>query len=283
MQSEVKRPVGNIQTYVPRNTFWAYIKTAIGHNRNLGDKVLWCLGVDWQRTKHKFEDYRPLDKLFHAVLCWEWWAVAQYRFAYWVHKRGFPDLERRCYIIKLMFLQQAVLLRFCYFTGKIIEGLSGARLSGEAEIGPGLLLVHTGSSGIGRGANIGCNFTMHQDANIVAGHDLGYATIGDNVTVYSGARIIGAVHIGDNVRIGANAVVTHDLPSGCLALGSPARPVQAGDHPPPYPASAQMRDFLSTLILSGELEKVGQNRYLDVSTGAIITLDYGVAGEAGQQ
>ncbi|HKP54848.1 MAG TPA: hypothetical protein VJ183_19610 [Chloroflexia bacterium] len=283
MQSEAKRPVGKTHTYAPRNTFWAHFKAAIGHNRNLGDKVLWCLGADWQRTRHKFEGFKPLDKLFHAVLCWEWWAVAQYRFAYWVHKRGFPELGRRRFIRKLLFLQQAALLRFCYFTGKIIEGLSGARLSGEAEIGPGLLLMHTGSCGIGRGASIGCNFTMHQDANIVAGNDFGYATIGDNVTLYSGARIIGAMHIGNRARVGANAVVIHDLPADCLALGAPARPIQPGERPAPYPASRQMRDFLSTLILSGELEKVGQHRYRDVSTGEIITFDYEGAEEAGQQ
>lgn len=91
------------------------------------------------------------------------------------------------------------------------------------------------------------------------------------------------MQIGERPHIGANAVVTHDLPADCLALGAPARPVQAGEHPAPYYVSAQMRGFLSTLILSGELEKVGYKRYRDVSTGEIITFDYEGGEEASQQ
>lgn len=48
-------------------------------------------------------------------------------------------------------------------------------------------------------------------------------TIGDNVVVYAGAKIIGGVHIGNNVIIGANAVVTKDVPDNCVVAGVPAR------------------------------------------------------------
>ena len=283
MQTNAKRPTGTVQSYHHPDTLWAQTKSILKHNRERGEKVLWCLGVDWQRSKHKFQGYRRADKLFHAAFCWEWLAVVQYRFAYWAHNRALPELGRRRFLRKLLFLQQAALLRFCYLTGKVIEGLSGARIAVEAEIGPGLLLVHTGSCGIGRGVRIGCNFTMYQDASIMPGHEHGFATIGDSVTLYTGARVIGAVHIGDGVRVGSNAVVTHDLPAGCLALGAPARVVQAGERPAQYQAVQQVNDLLSTLIQSGEVEKLEGNRYRDASTGAILTIEHECADEGEQQ
>ena len=50
-----------------------------------------------------------------------------------------------------------------------------------------------------------------------------YPVIGDNVYIGSGAVILGAVNIGDNSAIGANSVVTHDVPSGSRVAGAPAR------------------------------------------------------------
>lgn len=47
--------------------------------------------------------------------------------------------------------------------------------------------------------------------------------IGDNVQISTGSKILGPVHIGDNVVIGANSTVLKDIPSNCVAVGSPAR------------------------------------------------------------
>lgn len=47
--------------------------------------------------------------------------------------------------------------------------------------------------------------------------------IGDNVQISIGSKILGPVHIGDNVVIGANSTVLKDIPSNCVAVGSPAR------------------------------------------------------------
>ena len=52
--------------------------------------------------------------------------------------------------------------------------------------------------------------------------------LGDRVYVGAGAKVLGAVTVGDDVAIGANSVVTRDLPSGVTAVGAPARPVQTG-------------------------------------------------------
>ena len=74
-------------------------------------------------------------------------------------------------------------------------------------------------------ASIGDNFTcLH---NVTIGQKGGKVpTIGNNVLVSAGACIIGGITIGDNVIIGNNCVVTHDVPSNCTVIGNPARIVK---------------------------------------------------------
>ena len=55
------------------------------------------------------------------------------------------------------------------------------------------------------------------------GNHSGYPTIGDNVILFAGCKVLGKVKIGNNVIVGANAVVTHDVPDDCVVAGVPAR------------------------------------------------------------
>ncbi len=76
---------------------------------------------------------------------------------------------------------------------------------------------------ISQGANIGKNCVIfHQvtiGSNTIAGSkNYGCPTIGDNVYIGCGAKIIGGVHIGNNARIGANCVVTQDIPDNCTVV-----------------------------------------------------------------
>jgi serine O-acetyltransferase len=242
---------------------WGHVREVLRHNNTVADKVLWSLEHDRARVEARLTRLGRLDRWFHLAFCWEWWAVLQYRFGYWAHHRVLVDIPL---LRGVQFWQQAALLRVAYLTGRIAEALSGARLNPLAEIGPGLMLMHTGSCGIGGGARIGAFFTMHQDSNIVPGSDGGWATIGDHVTLYSGARVIGAVTIGDGARVGANAIVSRDLPPGCLALGAPARPVAQGDTPP-RAATYLLRDFAETLLSEGKLERAEGGAYHDPLTG----------------
>ncbi len=252
---------------------WIHVKSACLHNADLSERVLWCLGVDWQRTCQNLGQATKISLLFNAAFCWEWWAVAGYRLSYWVNSRRIPYLGRHHILQYLLVMQQGVLLRFCYMVGRLLEALSGARLSGLAEIGPGLLLAHTGSCGIGSGVKIGHTFTLFQDASIVGeGGEISAPVIGDYVTVYSGARVYGPVHIGDGAQIGANALVLRDIPPGCLAIGLPARPIAPGAHAPPYPASFQVRDLVATLVEKGALKETAPGRYIDAATGEEITV-----------
>jgi serine acetyltransferase len=89
------------------------------------------------------------------------------------------------------------------------------------KIGSGFVPYHAMFAVIGA-AEIGHNFCVYQGVTI--GHAPGGApTIGNNVTVFSNACIIGPVHIGDNAVIGAGSVVMKDVPEGAIVMGNPAR------------------------------------------------------------
>lgn len=102
----------------------------------------------------------------------------------------------------------------------------GIHIDATSKIGYGVTIPHGVGIVIGPGVCIGKNCTILQGVTI--GSNLfkdryKLATIGDNVLIGAGAKIIGPVNIGDNVTIGANSVVTKDIPSGVVVGGNPAR------------------------------------------------------------
>ena len=76
------------------------------------------------------------------------------------------------------------------------------------------------------GALIGPNCMLMQQVTIGERRD-GVPSLGGHVDVGAGAKVLGAIHVGDHARIGANAVAVHDVPAGATALGVPARIVNA--------------------------------------------------------
>ena len=97
-------------------------------------------------------------------------------------------------------------------------------------IGPGLAIVHYGTVIISSGAEIGENCRIHAGVNIGAnGGESKAATIGNNVYIGPGAKIVGEISIGDNAVIGANAVVVTDVPSGVTVGGVPAKIISEND------------------------------------------------------
>lgn len=94
-------------------------------------------------------------------------------------------------------------------------------LSPTAEIGGGLIIQH-GYCTILDPLKMGRNCWVNQGVNIGYTNETDCPTFGDNVHVSPGAAVLGNVHIGNNVIIGANAVVTKDVPDNCIVGGVPA-------------------------------------------------------------
>lgn len=94
-----------------------------------------------------------------------------------------------------------------------------------AELGPGLVMVHSHGIVINGAVKAGANLTLEHQVTIGA-EKRQSPTIGNDVFIGAGAKIIGPVTIGDGARIGANAVVIHDVPAHTTVVGNPARPVQ---------------------------------------------------------
>jgi len=89
------------------------------------------------------------------------------------------------------------------------------------ELGPGLYLAH-GFSTILLARKVGANCRVHQNVTLGWNDRNELPSIGDGVTIYTGAVVLGGVTIGDGAVIGANAVVTKDVPPGTIAVGVPA-------------------------------------------------------------
>jgi serine O-acetyltransferase len=89
------------------------------------------------------------------------------------------------------------------------------------DIGPGLFIQH-GYGTIISAKRIGANAWVNQGVTIGYVDDTDSPIIGDNVVIAAGAKVLGPITVGDNVKIGANAVVVKNVPSNCTVVGVPA-------------------------------------------------------------
>ena len=109
--------------------------------------------------------------------------------------------------------------------------LTGIEIHPGAKIGRGLFIDHGSAVVIGETAEIGDNCTIYQGVTLGGtGKDVGkrHPTLGNNVMVGSGAKVLGPFKVGDNSKIAANAVVLEEIPSNSTAVGIPARVVRRG-------------------------------------------------------
>lgn len=107
--------------------------------------------------------------------------------------------------------------------------LTGIEIHPGAKIGSGLFIDHGSGVVIGETAEIGDNCTLYQGVTLGGtGKHVGkrHPTLGNNVMVGSGAKVLGPFKIGDNTKIAANAVVLDEIPDNCTAVGIPARVVK---------------------------------------------------------
>jgi len=107
--------------------------------------------------------------------------------------------------------------------------LTGVEIHPAAKIGGGFFIDHGFGVVIGETAEIGRNVTLYQGVTLGGtGKETGkrHPTLGDNVVVGAGAKILGGFTVGKNVYIGANAVVLGPVPDDCTVVGVPGRCVK---------------------------------------------------------
>jgi len=152
---------------------------------------------DWSREKpQRFWD--PGRKLILAIR----------RYQYWRERRN----------IFSGFVCKWLVLRHRFWTV-----VSGADIPLNCRIGGGLLIPHPNGIVIHPDAEIGVNCLIFQQVTIGTRGGAGVPAIAGHVDIGAGAKLLGSVHVGSHAKIGANAVVSSDVPSGSVAVGIPAR------------------------------------------------------------
>ena len=122
-----------------------------------------------------------------------------------------------------------------FYLARLVSQLSrfftGIEIHPGATIGKRLFIDHGSGVVIGETTEIGDDCTIFQGVTLGGtGKDHGkrHPTLGNNISVGSGSRILGPVHIGDNAKIAANAVVLTDVPNDSTVVGIPAEIVRIG-------------------------------------------------------
>ncbi|MGH2906144.1 MAG: serine O-acetyltransferase [Solirubrobacterales bacterium] len=113
--------------------------------------------------------------------------------------------------------------------------LTGVEIHPKARIGENFFIDHGTGVVVGETAEIGNNVTIYQGVTLGGtGFDPGkrHPTLEDNVTVGSGAKLLGPIRIGHGSKIGANSVVIHDVPPNTTVVGNPGHPVRVNGQPP---------------------------------------------------
>lgn len=106
--------------------------------------------------------------------------------------------------------------------------LTGIEIHPAARIGRRLVIDHGDGVVIGETAEIGDDVTLYHQVTLGGtslNHSKRHPTIGNNVIIGAGAKVLGPFRVGDGARIGANAVVLAAVPDGATMVGIPARPV----------------------------------------------------------
>ncbi len=144
-------------------------------------------------------------------------ALLLHRFAHWLYSLGLPFFPRLL----------SHLARF----------LTGIEIHPGAQIGRGVFIDHGMGVVVGETAIIGDYALIYQGVTLGGtGKESGkrHPTLGENVIVGAGAKVLGNLQIGNNVRIGAGSVVLRDVPADCTVVGVPGRIVhRAGERVEP--------------------------------------------------
>jgi serine O-acetyltransferase len=120
----------------------------------------------------------------------------------------------------------------------VTRTVTGIEIHPAARIGDGLFIDHGMGVVVGETAEIGDDVTLYQGVTLGGtGFATGkrHPTVEDNVTIGSGAKLLGPIRIGHGAKIGANTVVIHDVPPNSTVVGNPGHPVRVEGRRPEGP------------------------------------------------
>lgn len=139
------------------------------------------------------------------------WVMVVYRFGRWRYGVK-PAIVRKLF---------SLLYKLLY---KWVQIVTGVELPCEVKVGRGFVIDHFGGIIVSGYASFGDNCRIRNGVVVGLSHadDPCAPVIGDNVDIGTGAKVLGRIRIGNNVLIGANAVVVRDVPDDSIAVGVPA-------------------------------------------------------------
>lgn len=169
-----------------------------------------CIKADLARFKERTGRGSVLRLVMRGLLSQGFQAILVYRFFRWFHIRGVPTQP------------------FRFIIERLTEIMTGVSIPVEAEVGKGLRIHHFGGVIFHPHVKMGEHCTIYQEVTL--GDKGGYGgspTVGNNVLIGAGAKVLGEITIGDNVIISANSLVIRSVPNNVVVIGVPAKVIGA--------------------------------------------------------
>ncbi len=152
------------------------------------------------------------------------WSREQKSFFAWVPSRSLlASIRSYQSLVNSINPFNVILKKIAVLRHRFWSVITGSEIPINTQIAGGLLIPHPNGIVIHSGVKIGPNCLIFQQVTIGAKDDSKPPVIGGHVDIGAGARVIGEIHIGNNAKIGANAVVLIDVPAGKSAIGVPAK------------------------------------------------------------
>lgn len=178
-------------------------------NPKFGKLLTLCRELRYDMDQIRERDPAAESNLEVALLYSGFHAVTAHRLAHYLHNKG--------YVLTARALSQ------------FMKMITGIEIHPGATIGKGLFIDHGSGVVIGETAEIGDNCTLYQGVTLGGtGKDSGkrHPTLGNNVMVGAGAKVLGPFKVGDHAKIAAGAVVLKEIPENSTAVGIPAKVVR---------------------------------------------------------
>ena len=140
----------------------------------------------------------------------------------------YPSIHARLAHMISHFLYKKNLLFLARLISQIARFLTGIEIHPGATLGEGILIDHGMGVVIGETAELGDRITIYHGTTLGGtGKEKGkrHPTVGDNVVIGAGSKVLGNIKIGSNSKIGANSVVLDDVPEGATVVGIPGKVV----------------------------------------------------------